>query len=78
MSLAAYFAKNRKPATYFMGDRVSGKWNNIPFVGTVLLEHIITEENIPRAHVAVDLPIKYQGKFHNIITLNSKQLKRRK
>ncbi|MEY3090737.1 MAG: hypothetical protein RL113_1053 [Pseudomonadota bacterium] len=78
MSLAKYFAKNRTPPTYLIGDRVSGKWNNIPFVGSVLLEHILTEENIPKVHVAVDLPIKYKGTYHNIVTLHPKQLKRRK
>ena len=35
MNLAEYFAKNRYVAKYAMGDRVIGKWNGIPFVGSV-------------------------------------------
>lgn len=77
-NIVKYFAKNRTSPTYLIGDRVGGKWNNIPFVGSVLLEHILTEENIPQVHVAVDLPIKYNGTYHSIITLHPKQLKRRK
>ena len=34
-SLAEYFEKNRYKPKYFLGDRVFGYWNKIPFIGTV-------------------------------------------
>lgn len=73
-----YFAKHRTPPKYFIGDRVSGKWNNIPFVGTVLVEHIVSEDNNPTVHVMLDLPIKYDNTWHTVITTIPKKLKIRK
>ena len=32
---AEYFKSNRSQPTWFIGDRVSGRWNKIPFIGTV-------------------------------------------
>jgi len=74
-SLAEYFAKNRYQAKYDIGDRVMGKWNKIPFVGTVGNDTLINEEEGPRVSVHLDLPIKHNGKIYTILFLKHKDIK---
>lgn len=73
-----YFDKNRKHIKYHIGDRVEGKYNGIPFVGTVLLEHIVGEDQISVAHINLDLPLKHQEKWLNMISVSPKTIKYRK
>jgi|LakMenEpi03Aug12_release.lakeMendotaPanAssembly.Ray.scaffolds.fasta_scaffold226075_2 hypothetical protein len=73
-----YFEKNRKHVKFHMGDRVEGKYNNIPFVGTVLLEHIISDDNVSRVHINLDLPLKHENVVYTMITVGPKTLKIRK
>lgn len=73
--LAEYFEKNRYKPKYFIGDRVQGKWNGIPFRGTVGNDTLINETEGPRISVFSDLPIKYKGKYHNIIIVKHKDVK---
>lgn len=77
-SLNDYFSKNRYKPKWFLGDRVEGKWNNIPFVGTVAIDSKIFENIEPRVVVFVDLPILHDGTIYSIITTNVKSLKARK
>lgn len=74
-SLEEYFKKNRHSAKYLIGDRVQGKWNKIPFVGTVLVENVVSELEGPRLMVYVDLPIKYNHVWHYVIKLSPKDAK---
>lgn len=74
-NLAEYFAKNRYKAKWQIGDRVTGKWNKIPFVGTVGNDTLINEIEGPRVSVHLDLPIKYKDKIHNFIITSPKDLK---
>lgn len=74
-SLAEYFKLHRYQSKYDIGDRVTGKWNKIPFVGTVGNDTLINEIEGPRVSVHLDLPIKYQDKIHNFIIINPKNLK---
>ena len=71
-SLTRYFERRDadlpKPR-YNSGDRVFGHWNRIPFVGTVV------REIAPLAMIQVDLPVKYEGTIHNIITPKLKDIK---
>lgn len=77
-SLGEYFSLNRYKPKWFIGDRVEGKWNGIPFVGSVGNDTLISEEEGPRVSVFVDLPILYKDKVYSIITLKPKELKARK
>lgn len=77
-SLAEYFKANRYKPKWFIGDRVEGKWNNIPFVGSVGNDSLVSEEEGPRVSVILDLPILYKEKVHNILIVKSKDLKARK
>ena len=74
-NLLRYFENKAYKPTWFLGDRVTGKWNKIPFVGSVGNDTVISDVEGPRVSVLLDLPIKYQGKVHNIIIVKPKDLK---
>ena len=71
---AEYFESNRSQPTWFIGDRVSGRWNKIPFIGTVGNENVINDTDGPRVSVFLDLPIQYKGTVHNIIIVGPADL----
>lgn len=73
---AEYFDKNRSKPKFKIGDRVIGKWNKIPFVGTVLNDNVVTEEIGPRVSVYLDLPLKYKEKINNIVWVTQNSLKK--
>jgi hypothetical protein len=75
VSLAEYFKQNRYQAKYDIGDRVFGKWNKIPFVGTVGNDTLINETEGPRISVHLDLPIKYKDTIYNVIIVKHKDIK---
>ena len=64
-----YFNRIGYKSVYSIGDRIKGKWNGIPFVGTVGNDTLINHEEGPRITVHLDLPIKYEGKLHNFIVV---------
>lgn len=72
-NLADYFARNAYQSKYNIGDRVHGKWNKIPFVGTVGNDSCVDGVN-PRVSIHLDLPIKYAEKVHNIIFVSHKEI----
>ena len=74
-NLAEYFARNRYQAQWQIGDRVQGRWNGIPFRGTVGNDTVISEVEGPRVSVHLDLPIRYKDTNHNIIIVKPKELK---
>ena len=74
-SLAEYFKLNRYQSKYDIGDRVTGKWNKIPFVGTVGNDTQINETEGPRISVHLDLPIKFENKVYNVIIVKHKDVK---
>lgn len=74
-NLADYFNRITYKPTWFIGDRVTGKWNKIPFVGTVGNDTLINLEEGPRVSVHLDLPIKYKDRVYTIIFLKPKELK---
>jgi hypothetical protein len=74
-NLAEYFEKNRYKPKYFIGDRVQGKWNGIPFRGTVGNDTLVNEIEGPRISVHSDLPIKYKDKVYTVIFVKHKDVK---
>jgi hypothetical protein len=74
-SLAEYFKANRYQGKYNIGDRIIGKWNKIPFVGTVGNDTLINELEGPRISVHLDLPIKYKDNIHCVIIVKHKDVK---
>ena len=77
-NLEEYFRKNRPQAVWHIGERVFGYWNNIPFVGTVGNDNMISELEGPRVSVFLDLPIYFENKLHSVIFVKQKQIKRLK
>ena len=63
-SYAEYFerrASEQPKPKYQYGDRVFGRWNKIPFIGSVIREQ---DKNLL---VQLDLPIKHNKDIHNIL-----------
>lgn len=74
-SYTDYFNNKGYKSKYEIGDRVVGKWNKIPFVGSVGNDTLISEEEGPRISIHLDLPIKFDGKIHNVIIVKHKDIK---
>jgi hypothetical protein len=74
-TLAEYFKANRYSGKYNIGDRIIGKWNKIPFVGTVGNDTLINEIEGPRISVYLDLPIKYKDVVYNVVIVKHKDVK---
>jgi hypothetical protein len=70
-----YFERIGYRPKYFLGDRVFGHWNKIPFVGTVGNDTLISEIEGPRITIHLDLPIKYQDTWHNVVVVKHKDIK---
>jgi hypothetical protein len=74
-TVAEYFAENRYKPKYFLGDRVTGKWNKIPFVGTVANDSVVSDTEGPKISIFLDLPIKYKNNIHTIIVAKHRDVK---
>lgn len=70
-----YFERIGYKPTWFIGDRVQGRWNRIPFRGTVGNDTQINLIEGPRVSVHLDLPIKHDGRVHNLIFVKPNELK---
>ena len=66
-SLTEYFEKNTYKAKYEFGTRIFGRWNKVPFVGTIYGDSVISLEQGPRLSIHLDLPISVDNKVYNII-----------
>lgn len=77
-TLSDYFESIAHKPMWDIGDRVFGRWNNIPFIGTTGSETDKVGDAGPRVTVHLDLPIILQGKLHSVIIVKPKELKRLK
>lgn len=77
MTLAEYFAANRYQGKWQIGDRVEGKWNGVPFVGSVGNDSVVNNDIGPQVSIHLDLPIKHKGVVHNFIKVKPKDIKSR-
>jgi hypothetical protein len=57
-----------------LGDRVFGRWNKIPFIGTVGNDSVISEVEGPRISIILDLPIKYNDEIKNVLIVKHKDI----
>lgn len=76
MTLAEYFRENRYKPTFEMGDRVFGKHEGVPFIGTVGNDTEISIEEGPRVTVHLDLP--FPKSKSRILIVKPKTIKRLK
>ena len=65
MTLAEYFALHRPQPKYQIGDRVIGKYEGIPFVGTCGCDNMVNETLGPMVTVFLDLPLKTKTTVHH-------------
>jgi hypothetical protein len=70
-----YFEKIGYKPKWFIGDRVFGYWNKIPFVATVGNDRVINDRDGPEITVHLDLPIKYKGTVYNMLIVKHKDIK---
>jgi len=70
-----YFNRIGYKGVWNIGDRVIGKWNKIPFVGTVGNDRKINDIDGPEVTIHLDLPLKFKDKFHTFIIVKHKDIK---
>lgn len=78
MKLDEWFNAHRPAAKFEFGARVEGKYNGIPFVGSVGSDGIRAEDEEPHVTVTLDLPLMHKGKVHNVLRVPRKSVKERK
>lgn len=61
--------------TYDIGDRVFGRWNKIPFVGTVGNDRLINHIDGPEVTVHLDLPFKFKETIYQFLIVKHKDIK---
>ena len=74
-NLSDYFGRTAYKPKYYIGDRVFGHWNKIPFIGTVGNDTVISLEEGPRITIQLDLPILLTGRLHYVIIVKHKDVK---
>ena len=72
-----YFERIGYKPKYWIGDRVFGQWNKIPFIGTVVNDTVIDNTG-PRISIHLDLPIKHEDTVRNIIIVTHKDISKLK
>ena len=70
-----YFNRIGYKHTYDIGDRVFGKWNKIPFIGTVGNDRLINHIDGPEVTIHLDLPIRLTGTNYSFIIVKHKDIK---
>ena len=76
-NLCDYFERRAYQPTWFIGDRVEGRYHGVPFVGSVGNDSMINETQGPRVSVHLDLPLKLDEEVKYIIFVSPKDLKKR-
>lgn len=71
-----YFQEKGYKPKYFIGDRVFGKYQTIPFIGTVGNDTLISEIEGPRISIHLDLPIRIDNLNYSVIIVKHKDVKR--
>jgi hypothetical protein len=73
-----YFERTGYKPEYFIGDRVFGHFNGIPFAGTVGNDTLISTAEGPRISIHLDLPIRYEGIVKTMLIVKHKDVRRMK
>jgi hypothetical protein len=74
-NLKDYFERNAYKPKYFIGDRVYGKFNGIPFIGTVGNDRVVGLDG-PEVTIHLDLPMRIDKYNHNVIVVKHKDIKK--
>ena len=74
MKLSEWFEKERYQGKYQIGDRVEGKFQKIPFVGSVGTDSVRYDGEQPHVTVTLDLPMKIGDSVHNVLRVPTKSV----
>ena len=75
-SLAEYFERNAPKPKYFIGDRVFGYYNKIPFVGSVGNDrNKVGGDPNPEVTIHLDLPMRLTNGLTSFIIVKHKDIK---
>ena len=74
-SLTDYFAKTGYKAKYEFMARVEGKYKNVPFVGSVGQDTLISPDEGPIYSIHLDLPMKVGKTYINILRCKHSEIK---
>lgn len=77
MTLSEWFEKERYQGKYQIGDRVEGKFEKIPFVGSVGSDSVRYDGEEPHVTVTLDLPLAIKGNVHRVLRVPTKSVKLR-
>lgn len=75
-SLSEYFEKNRYKPKYEFMARVTGMHGKVRWIGSVGNDTVISEERGPELHILLDLPLKIDGEYRNILVTKHKGVTR--
>lgn len=78
MTLSEYFDKVCYHATYNLGDRILGRYQGVPFIGTVGNDNQLNPIDGPFITVHLDLPIKIDDIVKNVIIVKHNEVSRLK
>jgi hypothetical protein len=73
-SLTTYFENKAYQPTYFIGDRVFGHYNKIPFIASVGNDRVVSLDG-PEITVHLDLPIKVDGVVKSMLIVKHSDIK---
>jgi hypothetical protein len=71
-----YFDRIGYHPTYYLGDRVFGRYQKIPFIGSVGNDTLINYTEGPRVTIHLDLPMKTKDGFKSVIIVKHKDIKK--
>lgn len=75
-SLSEYFEKNRYKPKYEFMARVTGMHGKVRWIGSVGNDTVISEERGPELHILLDLPLKIDGEYRNVLVTKHKGVTR--
>lgn len=78
MTYEEYFATVCYQATYHLGDRILGRYQGVPFIGTVGNDNQLNPTDGPFITVHLDLPIKIDEEIKNVIIVKHADVNRLK
>jgi len=76
MTLAEYFEQTSYKATYNLGDRILGRYQGVPFIGTVGNDNQLNPVDGPFLTVHLDLPIKIDDIVKDVIIVKHHEINR--
>lgn len=74
-TLTEYFEKRARPPRFHCGDRVFGHYKKIPFIGSVGVEHLVSEARGVEVVVNLDLPLRDGDQYLTIVTVRPRDLR---